>query len=67
MNRAMQKAFPATNTKPYWHWRCSCGYDDNRNTDHACKKCGEKITCNTAGGCHGKTGQLCERGCGERM
>lgn len=38
--------------KPYWHWICDCGFDDNRNTDDSCQKCGKIIDCNTAGG-HG--------------
>lgn len=62
-----QKAFSANEIKPYWSWRCSCGYNDNRNNNYFCKKCGEKISCQTAGGHNGIVGKLCEGGCGKVM
>lgn len=65
----MQKAIPySRNGKPYWHWRCSCGFDDNRNTDRICQKCGEKITCATAGGHNFPMGQeYCKYNCGTHV
>lgn len=63
--KAFQKALPGTETKQYWSWRCSCGYDDNRNTDHNCVKCGEGITCQTAGGHHYPAGSDACKDCGK--
>jgi hypothetical protein len=55
-----------TPERPYWHWSCDrCGFDDNRNTDMACKECGRLIQCETAGGHEWSPGhQHCDGGCG---
>lgn len=65
-SQRLQRSFAACVNKPYWHWRCGCGFDDNRNTNHTCAQCGEKITCQTAGGHSWPAGaEFCKGGCGK--